>query len=432
MRNSSSTTPFSEQRRGSGAGRPRRGSSGSRARRDPRARRRGAGRRARPPRRRRAAGVDGLGGVEQDQRCSGASNSGASNGNLPLRLIITATGSGAEAGRLAQRRAARGRGPAPVALGARRSQSRRGSRRAPCASAWNSLLVAVAADRLERPPSVTRPSSVATMFTNSRGRSARSSAASCSPARRAIRRDAGGRTCGRPYPARAILRPWPTCTTRARASCRTASTPAGSPTASRRAHGSRQRSRPDDAAFIERMDMFFLATADAARPPAVLLQGRRSRASCTSRRAHDRLPQLRRQRHVPVDGQRRRQPARRDPVHRLHRPARRGACASTARSRRVTEDDPLIGRWPEAQLVVRVAVREVFPNCPRYIHRMELRRAIASSSRTPVSRRRCRTGSDRDWAKRRAAGPARNPQRRPPGRACSEATLAAICLHALA
>jgi hypothetical protein len=35
-------------------------------------------------------------------------------------------------------------------------------------------------------------------------------------------------------------------------------------------------------------------------------------------------------------------------------------------------DDPLTATWPEAQFVVRVAVREVFPNCPRYIHRMEL------------------------------------------------------------
>ena len=33
-------------------------------------------------------------------------------------------------------------------------------------------------------------------------------------------------------------------------------------------------------------------------------------------------------------------------------------------------DDPLRSSWPEAQLVVRVAVREVFPNCPRYIHKL--------------------------------------------------------------
>jgi hypothetical protein len=34
-------------------------------------------------------------------------------------------------------------------------------------------------------------------------------------------------------------------------------------------------------------------------------------------------------------------------------------------------DDELISAYPEAQLVVRVAVREVFPNCPRYIHRYQ-------------------------------------------------------------
>ena len=34
--------------------------------------------------------------------------------------------------------------------------------------------------------------------------------------------------------------------------------------------------------------------------------------------------------------------------------------------------DPLLATWPGATLVVRVRAREVFPNCPRYIHRMEL------------------------------------------------------------
>ena len=34
--------------------------------------------------------------------------------------------------------------------------------------------------------------------------------------------------------------------------------------------------------------------------------------------------------------------------------------------------DPLLPDFPEAQFIVRVAVREVFPNCPRYIHEMEL------------------------------------------------------------
>jgi predicted pyridoxine 5'-phosphate oxidase superfamily flavin-nucleotide-binding protein len=35
-------------------------------------------------------------------------------------------------------------------------------------------------------------------------------------------------------------------------------------------------------------------------------------------------------------------------------------------------DDPLLVEYPEAQFIVRVAAREVFANCPRYIHKMEV------------------------------------------------------------
>lgn len=35
-------------------------------------------------------------------------------------------------------------------------------------------------------------------------------------------------------------------------------------------------------------------------------------------------------------------------------------------------DDPLRADFPEAQFVVRVRAREIFGNCPRYIHRMKL------------------------------------------------------------
>ena len=34
--------------------------------------------------------------------------------------------------------------------------------------------------------------------------------------------------------------------------------------------------------------------------------------------------------------------------------------------------DPLREEWPEAQFVVRVTPRAVYPNCPRYIHRYQL------------------------------------------------------------
>lgn len=39
---------------------------------------------------------------------------------------------------------------------------------------------------------------------------------------------------------------------------------------------------------------------------------------------------------------------------------------------RIDERDELLGSYPEAQFIVRVEVDQVFPNCPRYIHRMAL------------------------------------------------------------
>jgi predicted pyridoxine 5'-phosphate oxidase superfamily flavin-nucleotide-binding protein len=38
----------------------------------------------------------------------------------------------------------------------------------------------------------------------------------------------------------------------------------------------------------------------------------------------------------------------------------------------VHDDDPLLAQYPGAQLIVRVAVERIFPNCPRYIHTMQL------------------------------------------------------------
>lgn len=39
---------------------------------------------------------------------------------------------------------------------------------------------------------------------------------------------------------------------------------------------------------------------------------------------------------------------------------------------RIEQGDPLLREFAEAQFVVRVRVREVFGNCPRYIHKMQL------------------------------------------------------------
>ena len=64
----------------------------------------------------------------------------------------------------------------------------------------------------------------------------------------------------------------------------------------------------------------------------------------------------------------------------------------------VDENDPLLGDYPEAQLIVRVAATEVFPNCPRYIHEYKLversRFVPKAECETPVPQ-----WKRSDWAK---------------------------------
>jgi predicted pyridoxine 5'-phosphate oxidase superfamily flavin-nucleotide-binding protein len=38
----------------------------------------------------------------------------------------------------------------------------------------------------------------------------------------------------------------------------------------------------------------------------------------------------------------------------------------------IDDNDPLLADYAEAQLIVRVRARDVLPNCPRYVHRLEL------------------------------------------------------------
>ena len=106
------------------------------------------------------------------------------------------------------------------------------------------------------------------------------------------------------------------CSTTTTGTGRTTSIRAGSPTAST----SCSCPTTIDAhakAFIEARDMFFLATCDADGQPAVLLQGRRPGLRARRRRAHARVPGLRRQRDVPVARQHPRPGPRRDAVRRL-------------------------------------------------------------------------------------------------------------------
>jgi predicted pyridoxine 5'-phosphate oxidase superfamily flavin-nucleotide-binding protein len=75
-------------------------------------------------------------------------------------------------------------------------------------------------------------------------------------------------------------------------------------------------------------------------------------------------------------------------------------------------DDPLLGEYPEAQFIVRVTVRELFTNCRRYIHKMQRvarsRFVPKAGCATPVPR--WKTG---DWVKDALPenDPARDPSR---------------------
>ena len=43
---------------------------------------------------------------------------------------------------------------------------------------------------------------------------------------------------------------------------------------------------------------------------------------------------------------------------------------------RIVDDDPLLGSFVGAQLIVRVHAERIFPNCPRYIHRHAIEPSI--------------------------------------------------------
>jgi uncharacterized protein len=63
----------------------------------------------------------------------------------------------------------------------------------------------------------------------------------------------------------------------------------------------------------------------------------------------------------------------------------------------IAEDDPLLAEYPEGQFIVRVRATQVFPNCPRYIHKYQL---VERSRFVPKSE--CRTPAPQwkrsDWA----------------------------------
>jgi predicted pyridoxine 5'-phosphate oxidase superfamily flavin-nucleotide-binding protein len=127
---------------------------------------------------------------------------------------------------------------------------------------------------------------------------------------------------------------------------------------------------PEDKAFIERMDMFFLATADAEGRPQCSYKGgdpgfvRVVDDHTVVFPNYDGNGMYLSMGNVLVNPH----------VGMLfvdfvsERPSRLRVNGVAS----IDEHDELMAEYPKAQFIVRVRATQVFPNCPRYIHRMAL------------------------------------------------------------
>ena len=124
----------------------------------------------------------------------------------------------------------------------------------------------------------------------------------------------------------------------------------------------------EDAAFIESLDMFFLATVDAeGRPNCSYKGGDPGFVKVLDDRTiafpnYDGNGMFLSTGNVLANPE----------VGILFIDFERGNRMRLNGTASVELDDPLLSEYPEAQFVVRVVAREVFPNCPRYIHRMQV------------------------------------------------------------
>lgn len=124
---------------------------------------------------------------------------------------------------------------------------------------------------------------------------------------------------------------------------------------------------PEEQAFIESRDMFFLSTIDAQGRPTVSYKGgdpgfvRVLDAGTVAFPSYDGNGMYLSMGNIAgnvqvgllfID------------FERPHRLRLQGTAS-------VSADDPLIRAWKEAELIVRVRVSELWQNCPRYVHRYQ-------------------------------------------------------------
>ena len=123
-----------------------------------------------------------------------------------------------------------------------------------------------------------------------------------------------------------------------------------------------------DRAFIEARDMFFLATADAeGRPTCSYKGGEPGFVQVLDGRTvafpnYDGNGMYLSTGNVIVNPN----------VGMLFIDFEQGHRMRLDGEARIDLEDPLIADYPEAQFIVRVTARNVYPNCPRYIHRYQL------------------------------------------------------------
>ena len=141
----------------------------------------------------------------------------------------------------------------------------------------------------------------------------------------------------------------------------------------------------DDRAFIESRPLFFLATADASGRPDCSYKG--GAPGFVRVTADDELA------FPSYDGN----GMFRSLGNVLVNPAVALLFIDFERPRRlrvngrafIADDDPLRAEFVGAQLVVRVRAQRIFPNCPRYIHRMSTTEASPYVPRADYTPRCC-------------------------------------------
>jgi predicted pyridoxine 5'-phosphate oxidase superfamily flavin-nucleotide-binding protein len=126
---------------------------------------------------------------------------------------------------------------------------------------------------------------------------------------------------------------------------------------------------PGDKAFIESLPYFFLATADASGRPDCSYKGGMPGFVRVTGPAELAFPDYDGNGMFKSLGNVLVNPNVGLLFIAMHGKPRRLRVNGTAT---VSRDDPLLAETVGAQLIVRVAARAIFPNCPRYIPKMEL------------------------------------------------------------